>query len=305
MLVQIQSPRPRPCSSVDSEHRSTEPSCRRFESFQGCQTRRGSVWLERRVRDAENGGSNPLASTKGVQRGRGTKEQRNGMWLSLVRAPVWGTGDHWFESSHPDEGSGRGRMWVMASDHKRCNRCGTTKPTSAFSYKTVYGGRYLRTACRICENKKRSERRKRSPSAADKVREQRQLDRRSRMRAAGIDLPRWILTDSRASDRKKGLSNDLTKSFIAERIAQGCCYCGDKTIRMTLDRIDNNQGHTRNNVVPACIRCNYIRRDMPFEAWLLVTGAIREARKRGLFGEWTGRARKPRMASKARVVKFR
>jgi hypothetical protein len=60
---------------------------------------------------------------------------------------------------------------------------------------------------------------------------------------------------------------------------------------MTLDRIDNDKGHTEDNVVPACIRCNYTRRSMPYEAWLVVAKGMREARERGLFGEWTGRAR--------------
>jgi len=60
---------------------------------------------------------------------------------------------------------------------------------------------------------------------------------------------------------------------------------------MTLDRIDNDKGHTQDNVVPACIRCNYARRSMPYEAWLVVAKGMREAREQGLFGDWTGRVR--------------
>jgi len=57
---------------------------------------------------------------------------------------------------------------------------------------------------------------------------------------------------------------------------------------MTLDRIDDAKGHTADNVVPACIRCNYARRDMPYKAWLVVAKAMRKARALGLFGNWTG-----------------
>lgn len=106
-----------------------------------------------------------------------------------------------------------------------------------------------------------------------------------------IDVPRWILEDSRGTDRKHGRKNDLTKKHIEEQIAKGCSYCGEKELRMTLDRIDNNEGHTQNNTTPACIRCNYIRRNMPYEAWLCLKPGLRKARKQGLFGDWVGRAR--------------
>lgn len=60
---------------------------------------------------------------------------------------------------------------------------------------------------------------------------------------------------------------------------------------MSLDRIDNSKGHIQANVVPACIRCNYLRGSMPHEAWLNLVPTIRETRIKGLFGTWTGRAR--------------
>jgi len=84
----------------------------------------------------------------------------------------------------------------------------------------------------------------------------------------------------------------LTKGFIAEQVAKGCLYCGESEIRMTLDRICNEKGHTQDNVMPACIRCNYTRRDMPHEAWLVVAKGMREAREAGLFNGWTGRVKR-------------
>jgi len=55
---------------------------------------------------------------------------------------------------------------------------------------------------------------------------------------------------------------------------------------MTLDRKDNDVGHVKDNVVPACVRCNYTRGDMPFDAWLVVAAGMRQAREKGLFGDW-------------------
>ena len=40
-----------------------------------------------------------------------------------------------------------------------------------------------------------------------------------------------------------------------------CAYCGD-TLQLGLDRIDNQYGHTKDNVVCACWMCNRTRGDM-------------------------------------------
>src|ERR1035437_1233940 len=48
-------------------------------------------------------------------------------------------------------------------------------------------------------------------------------------------------------------------------IAKGCTYCGElNQIQMSLDRKDNFLPHVKSNCLPACRRCNYFRRDMPF-----------------------------------------
>lgn len=104
-------------------------------------------------------------------------------------------------------------------------------------------------------------------------------------------VSKYILQDSRSCDKKKGHENDLTKEYIEAEIAKGCTYCGEERIRITLDRIDNSLGHLENNVLPACIRCNYVRGNMPYEAWLVVASGMERARKQGLFGSWEGRCR--------------
>lgn len=68
-----------------------------------------------------------------------------------------------------------------------------------------------------------------------------------------------------------------------------CFYCGAIDIKMTLDRIDNSIGHTRVNVNPSCVRCNGVRGNMPYAAWMAIVPAIKKAREDGLFGSWVGR----------------
>ena len=100
-----------------------------------------------------------------------------------------------------------------------------------------------------------------------------------------------ILRDSKGSDKKYNRENDLTKEFIEETVKDGCSYCGEKLLRMTLDRIDNTLGHLMSNVVPACIRCNYTRGSMPYQAWLCLADGMKRAKENDLFGDWTGRCR--------------
>lgn len=101
-------------------------------------------------------------------------------------------------------------------------------------------------------------------------------------------IARIIAIDARKSDRKRGWTADLDHVTVLSLITQGCSYCGEHTIRMTVDRIDNSKGHTKDNLVPACIRCNYMRRNAPYEAWKHLAPALKEARELGLFGEWIG-----------------
>lgn len=102
----------------------------------------------------------------------------------------------------------------------------------------------------------------------------------------------FIWRDSRKSDRRRGHSNDLTVAFVEVLLKNPCSYCGESDLKKTLDRIDNTKGHLVFNVVVACVRCNYMRRDMPYAAWLCLVQGVTRAREEGLFSDWTGETRK-------------
>ncbi len=107
------------------------------------------------------------------------------------------------------------------------------------------------------------------------------------------NVPSIIVRSAKFSDKKYGREGfDLDKEFVSILIEGGCFYCGVKDIRMTVDRIDNNIGHSKDNVKPACIRCNNIRGSMPYEAWMMLVPSVRKTLESGLFGDWWADSKK-------------
>ena len=60
-------------------------------------------------------------------------------------------------------------------------------------------------------------------------------------------------------DKKNGYNTDLTIDYVIDNIFNNkCTYC-HTTENLGCDRVDNNKGHTTDNVLPACGRCNITR----------------------------------------------
>ena|SRR5208283_6064290 len=110
--------------------------------------------------------------------------------------------------------------------------------------------------------------------------------------------PRYIFNHCRAKDKKLGFRFALTIEHVTKLIASGCSYCGTtrKEIAIGLDRKDNKLGHTDENVVASCVRCNLVRGTMPYEAWLVIAPAMKKAQELGLFGTWIPGAKKRNLA---------
>lgn len=167
----------------------------------------------------------------------------------------------------------------------RCNDCGKTEPEVHFHKRRVNGRQYKRHICHIC-NREYRKRFKKGKANRELINSYNRKYRQDPNR-----LPMTVLKDCRQSDKKRGYNNDLNKEFITLAFLNGCVYCGEKELRMTLDRIDNTKGHTKDNVNPACIRCNYLRRDMPYDAWIYLVPTLKEMSSKGLFGSWIPMAR--------------
>jgi hypothetical protein len=72
----------------------------------------------------------------------------------------------------------------------------------------------------------------------------------------------YLLSSFKQTDKQKGFTCNLTISWLKENIiTKPCYYCGD-TENIGCDRIDNNQGHTIDNVVPCCRVCNSVRNNI-------------------------------------------
>ena len=90
-----------------------------------------------------------------------------------------------------------------------------------------------------------------------------------------------MISSYKAHDRKKGLDIcDIDINWMITNIlSQRCVYCGDH-YRIGCDRIDNNRGHIKSNVVPCCVECNAIRNNFfSYEEMKILGKTIREIKK--------------------------
>jgi len=174
-----------------------------------------------------------------------------------------------------------------------CKKCNTelNEAEGNFGKRTVNGKQYFRHLCKKCWNRYTNGLRGDSMTAGVYARRQEKHARERREGSA-----RLITNTARSWDNKHGFMPDLDKEFVESLLSRGCEHCGAtrEEITIGLDRIDNALGHAKQNVVPACVRCNLTRKDMPWAAWLLVAPGMRAAREKGLFGMWVpGNRRKP------------
>lgn len=161
---------------------------------------------------------------------------------------------------------------------KICTKCKVEKPLTDYYTRTKGGKQYPRSECIPCNRAWRS------------VKGYKELnERRKQERANGVNRAYYVHQDTRSSDRKKGRDNDLDIEFIEKLISKPCAYCGNTEGGITLDRVDSRKGHTKDNVVQSCFRCNMIKGNMPNEAWMFLINAVKKAHRAGAFGEWGSR----------------
>jgi hypothetical protein len=170
-----------------------------------------------------------------------------------------------------------------AETPKTCSVCNVVLTPDTAEINTKNGISYMRSKCKKCKNKSDYEKlRKNHPERYEKKKECNKNQRHNPLNRA-----KFSYRDSLNYDAIRGLDNDLDLDFVAQLLKTGCNYCGS-TQHLGLDRIDNTKGHLKSNVLPACLRCNFIRRGMPYDAWMLLVPTIKEIYQKGLLGDWTG-----------------
>lgn len=204
--------------------------------------------------------------------------QVSGGSVAWFIAPGLEPGDREFKSPPPDH---------IISSMIHCKKCCKSEAETAFQFRTVNGRKYPRHLCSKCFNKYNSSLKRKSGKHAHHVR--RNKEKVKSWRRNNQKTAMFILQDSRHNDKRRSHENNLDRGFIETEIKGGCKYCGENGIRITLDRIDNSKGHTKDNVIAACIRCNLVRGSMPYAAWLIIVPAMKSAREQGLFEGWVCR----------------
>ena len=153
----------------------------------------------------------------------------------------------------------------LETEHKECKVCKVTKPLTEFYVRIRYGKHInIRPLCKNCHNRK--------------------TVLGMKYRPTNEALGRY-----KQNANKRGYGFDLDLDFVKNEFSKPCTYCGETEILLTLDRKNSSLGYLKDNCVACCIRCNLVKADMPYEAWLLIADAMRNARVLGLFGSWSGR----------------
>jgi hypothetical protein len=167
-----------------------------------------------------------------------------------------------------------------------CKKCGKALTEDGKNFPTRWsnGNKYYRFLCRICFNK-HNKRWKPRHGMTEGVYERRKQTL-STQRYKGE--ARHVTNDCKSWDKRHGFACDLDRNYVAALISTGCRYCGvtQRELRIGLDRLDNMRGHLKSNVIPCCTRCNIVRGNMPYKAWLLIADTMRKVRELGLFADW-------------------
>lgn len=90
-----------------------------------------------------------------------------------------------------------------------------------------------------------------------------------------------MISSYRIKDKKKGFDKpDYDLNWFIENIMkQECVYCGDNK-RIGADRIDNNKGHTKDNIIPCCLECNTARSNLfTHEEMFMIGKVIKKIKK--------------------------
>mgnify|MGYP001595998668 CR=1 FL=1 len=72
----------------------------------------------------------------------------------------------------------------------------------------------------------------------------------------------------KGSAKNRRIVFDISEEFFKEMIQKDCVYCGHKSERNGLDRIDNKKGYVEDNLSPCCFRCNQMKGKLTVDEFL-------------------------------------
>lgn len=148
-----------------------------------------------------------------------------------------------------------------------CSKCLEEKVLLVDFHKQAHGKYGRQAVCRICVNAQNVEWRK-VPENIEKYRQYVATFRskpgyRERQRACVKkyrDMPKSLWYTYKLGAEKRSLPFEFTPEQFEETFWQKpCSYCGDSIRTIGVDRVDNALGYTRENTVPCCSVCNFMK----------------------------------------------
>ena len=74
------------------------------------------------------------------------------------------------------------------------------------------------------------------------------------------NLPPYCFGQYKGHSKKRNYEFELTYEDFLIYLHQPCHYCGDEIKTVGLDRVDNNIGYRKDNIVTCCTTCNYMKK---------------------------------------------
>lgn len=97
-----------------------------------------------------------------------------------------------------------------------------------------------------------------------------------RLRPRTDQRERYLLakeSEYRCNARQRGLAFDLTRQQFRRAFSDACSYCGTGPAN-GIDRIDSAQGYIDGNSTPCCAECNYAKRSLSHDQFLMLVARI-------------------------------
>jgi hypothetical protein len=88
------------------------------------------------------------------------------------------------------------------------------------------------------------------------------------LRIQKVFSPSRLFKQYRANAKHSDRLFNLTINDFAQLEKLECYYCGENTKILGYDRVDNNIGYLKSNIVPCCDICNYMKSDLATEQWV-------------------------------------
>ena len=141
---------------------------------------------------------------------------------------------------------------------KTCIKCSEEKSLEEF-WKRDAGGHARQGRCKECRKKQK---RQHYQTNRHKI-----IEIATRRNKQYGPTPRGRYSVYKSSAARKGNTFDLSFNEFVRYWQIPCSYCGAKIETIGLDRVDNNKGYVKGNILTCCTFCNKAKRNATPHEW--------------------------------------